>query len=74
MDINLKNNSDESNHVCSSHRDGDWIIFTCGHCPSYERRVNWRTGDVSTKGGVQHIKHSGQHFPKDYLHALTSLN
>lgn len=37
-------------HHCTSHRKGDWITWRCPLCEGYERRFNWRTGEMEVIG------------------------
>jgi hypothetical protein len=55
-------------HECESRLEGDWIVFTCELCPGHERRLNWRTGRMSTTGATPHgVTHSGLHLPTHSL-------
>lgn len=76
MDPFLENqSSDVVQHHCESYRDGDWIVFTCSKCLSYERRLNWRTGEMKIKEGEDPgILHAGEYFPIEYEYAMTSVN
>ena len=76
MDAFLDNNStDTDRHQCESYRDGDWIIFTCPKCLNYERRLNWRTGEMMVKDGEDpYILHAGEYFPTEYQHAMVCVN
>lgn len=73
LHFNLGNQS-ANQHVCQSQRDGDWIIFTCSKCPDYERRVNWRTGQMSVTHGLLHVAHIGTHLPAEIAYALRHIN
>lgn len=55
--------SGPEHHPCTSTRDGDWIIFRCGRCPDYERRMNWRTGASQVHNPQPDFQHSGHHVP-----------
>ncbi len=69
------NGSETSNHhKCESRRNGDWIIFYCPRCPEFERKLNWRTGELETKGAVKEINHSGSYFPAEYRDAFENVN
>lgn len=61
-------------HNCESIRDGDWIIFYCPKCPVYQRKLNWRTGKMKSKGTNTEVYHSGSHFPAEYHEALGNMN
>ncbi|RMG27422.1 MAG: hypothetical protein D6730_07250 [Bacteroidetes bacterium] len=49
-------------HACEAHRSGDWIVFRCAECPDYERRINWRTGEVKVRNSSE-VLHSGTYLP-----------
>ncbi len=61
-------------HKCQSYRDGDWIIFRCPHCSDYERRLNWRTGEMKARNTGGHLRHMGTYVPLEYMEALESTN
>lgn len=42
--------SNTPNHICTSHVAGLEVIFRCGLCPGYERRINLVTGDTYVTG------------------------
>lgn len=46
-------------HHCTSHRDGEWITWRCPHCEGYERRLNWKTGEMRVKRGNSTAQHAG---------------
>lgn len=48
-------------HKCTSEVQGDWVVFRCEHCPDYERRINWKTGETTVKGAkeIQHYSAIG---------------
>lgn len=54
-------------HYCTSHIDGDWIIWRCPICCDnsnnlfpYERRLNWKTGEMKPpQNRNEGIDHSG---------------
>lgn len=48
----------ENSHICTSHIDGDWIIWRCPICLGYERRFNPKTGKMAVKGKTE-FSHSG---------------
>mgnify|MGYP000266966812 CR=1 FL=1 len=60
------NISSSSNHECTSHRDGDWVIWRCPYCSDpasewysgYERRYNLKSGEMVSKG-TNDFTHSG---------------
>lgn len=61
-------------HECEAHRDGDWIVFRCPDCSDYERRFNWRTGQMKVKNTNPYINHRGEHVPPDAMYPLISRN
>ncbi|RMF58040.1 MAG: hypothetical protein D6748_09825 [Calditrichaeota bacterium] len=61
-------------HECESHREGDWIVFHCPECPDYERRINWRTGEMIVKNSDPFIRHQGHHIPEEFKDALLNVN
>ena len=66
--LNLEfTNGDFDGHYCVSKLDGDWIIWTCPICVGYERRLNWKTGDLVSNDIARNsiIKHSGKHVGED---------
>ena len=46
-------------HQCTSHREGDWTVWRCPHCPGYERRYNWLTNRMKVRTGGSTALHSG---------------
>ncbi|MCE7921466.1 MAG: hypothetical protein DYG98_00250 [Haliscomenobacteraceae bacterium CHB4] len=46
-------------HQCTSHRDGEWITWRCPHCKDYERRLNWKTGEMKVNRADSPAKHVG---------------
>ena len=50
-------------HTCNSVKNGDWIIFTCDQCKGYERRLNWKTGEMKINSGGSMAQHSGVYIP-----------
>ncbi len=64
-------------HQCSSRRDGDWIIWNCPHCPGYERKFNWMTGEMRVRKGDPDARHVGiadHSEPSDSLPVQICLN
>lgn len=62
--MNVNFFSEDGHHQCTSHREGDWIVFTCPECKGYERRYNWKTGEIKTQTGVDpSILHQGSFQP-----------
>jgi hypothetical protein len=60
-------------HVCTSYRDGDWIIYSCPHC-DYELRENWRDGNLQVRNPKRDVRHSGTYFPEEYKEAFENIN
>jgi len=66
---------DVDTHQCESYRDGDWIVFLCPKCEGYERRLNWRSGEMKVRDrSDQNIRHTGEYFPEEVGYAFTSQN
>ena len=65
MQIRFKLNTEEGEfHACESHREGDWLVFTCPHCAEYENRINFQTGErISHPVADPTIFHQGSHIP-----------
>ena len=61
-------------HTCNSTRKGDWIVFSCEQCEGYERRLNWKTGEMKVKTGGSTAQHSGVHIPAGVNPALMNLS
>ena len=62
MEIRLQEVKTQINtekHACQSRLEGNWIIWTCPHCPDYERKLNWRTGETKSKKSPSHPEHYG---------------
>jgi len=51
-------------HRCESHREGEWIIYTCQDCPNYERRVQPSTGLVQVKGATNYAIDHVHNWPR----------
>lgn len=60
-------------HICTSRRDGDWIIHACDEC-DYELRDNWRTGELIVNNAKTTVNHSGSYSPFGYQDPPSSLN
>ncbi len=43
-------------HECKTYRDGDWLVFYCTTCKDYEKRLNFKTGEVV----IRHALKNGQ--------------
>lgn len=72
--VNFKPPENTVQHKCDAVRDGDWIIFRCSKCQKYERKLNWRTGEMKIKNDSQHIYHTGEYFPVEYEEVYKNLN
>ena len=62
MDIyfkELNKEKDSNKHSCESRLEGDWIIWTCRECEGYERKLNWRTGEMRAKRTPTTAEHYG---------------
>lgn len=61
MNINFtREDTPTVGHLCTAHREGEWIVYTCPHCPTYERRIHLPTGHMLVQGGSNpHIQHQG---------------
>lgn len=70
----LGDRGEEPLHECTSVRTGDWIIFRCSQCADYERRINWRTGEMVVRDNRIDIMHTGLHLANEYREAFTNLN
>lgn len=51
MNLKLEINDGELRHNCQGHQEGDWLVFTCSLCKDYERRINYKTGEMKTRAG-----------------------
>ena len=68
-------NPDIIRHQCTSERDGDWVIFRCKHCPSFERRVNLKSGEATQKScGNPAVRHDGNYCPEVLRGMNMSMN
>lgn len=49
----------QSVHHCEVRQEENWIVYTCKHCPGYERKIDLQTGQVFVKGqsafSVDHV-------------------
>lgn len=51
-------------HKCEGKKSGDWIVFTCPHCPDFERKIHTKTGEMKTKSNPNNnYKHNGSYIP-----------
>jgi hypothetical protein len=64
--IDFRPPEDSIEHKCQATRQGDWIVFQCHECPSYERRLNWRTKEMRVRGDRPEVHHSGFYIPTEY--------
>lgn len=64
MQIRFELNQEKEYHTCESRREGDWIIFTCSHCPEYENRINFKTEQrISHPTANTNVFHQGVFVP-----------
>ncbi len=42
------NGVSENSHKCYGEMEGDWVVFRCPVCEDYERRVNFKTGEMKS--------------------------
>jgi hypothetical protein len=63
-------NLPEATHHCTSHRDGDWVIWRCPHCQGYERRLHLRTGEMRINRGHSTAQHTGANTGATNMEAL----
>jgi len=66
-------NLPEETHHCTSHREGDWIVWRCPQCDRYERRLNARTGEMKTQRGGSEARHTGMSTSVQNMEALTRI-
>jgi hypothetical protein len=57
-------------HHCTSHRDGDWIVWRCPVCEQYERRYNTRTEEMRVRRGGSEARHAGYNAGGDNMKPL----
>lgn len=61
-------------HECASKKIGDWIIYTCPHCPDYQRKQNIKTDEMKVRCDKNnHNLHSGS-YVKPGLEGLYNPN
>ncbi|MFN0037477.1 MAG: hypothetical protein ACKVUS_20645 [Saprospiraceae bacterium] len=63
----------ETIHHCTSHRDGQWIVWRCPHCERYERRFNWNTGEMRITRSDSNAQHTGMSTSVQNMQALTHI-
>jgi len=51
---------------CKGYQEGDWIIFKSPVYPDYERRFNWKTGEMSIKNDQPGVLHAGSYVPEAF--------
>jgi hypothetical protein len=61
-------------HHCTSHREGDWVVWRCPQCSDYERRMNWQTGEMNIRRGHSSAQHTGMSTQKQNMEALCKTN
>lgn|GEM_PF-1135498 len=72
--VDFKPPENAVHHPCTAIRDGDWLVFRCSECSSYERRLNWRTGAMKVKNDSPDIFHTGEYFPREYKEIFENVN
>lgn len=63
----------EDTHHCTSHREGDWIVWRCPQCERYERRFNGLTGEMKVNKGGSNARHTGMSTGTQNMEALTRV-
>jgi hypothetical protein len=63
----------ENSHSCTSHIEGDWIIWRCPICIDYERRLNVVTGKMTVKGKTE-FSHQGSNNGKSNINEPLTKN
>lgn len=63
----------EQSHQCTSHREGDWIVWRCPHCNGYERRFNWVTNEMKVRNGGSSALHTGMSTKSENMEALRQV-
>lgn len=48
----------ENHHPCTSHNEGEWVVWRCPICVGYERRFNLKTSEMHVKGKTE-FNHTG---------------
>lgn len=71
MEIEFNNLNDS--HHCTSHVDGDWIVWRCPICLEYERKFNVKTGEMKVKGKTE-FRHQGSNFGKSNINKPLTKN
>ncbi len=60
-ELDLRSSSYER-HQCEGQKKEDWLIFTCSQC-DYTRKMNWKTGEMTSSGGDKEVMHDGFFMP-----------
>jgi hypothetical protein len=56
------NSSEDGKHKCSSKREGDWVVYSCPHCPDFQKRINLKTGEMESESDdTNYYLHSGSY-------------
>jgi Zn finger protein HypA/HybF involved in hydrogenase expression len=74
LNMDFEKPQDVEFHQCQATREGDWIVFRCPKCNGYERRLNWRTGEMTSRNVNVQVLHTGNYFPDGNDPDLRSLN
>lgn len=64
--------TDQTHHQCTSHQEGNWIIWRCPQCRGYERRFNWVTNEMRIRNGGSEALHTGMSTQSQNMEALTA--
>jgi len=72
--LNFNSPPETDVHTCRAYRNGDWIVFLCDECSDYERRINWRTGEMKVKNARADVSHTGFYAPEEYREAFENVN
>lgn len=65
------NGLSEETHHCTSHREGEWVVWRCPLCDRYERRFNAKTGEMKINRGGSEARHTGTSTQMQNMQALT---
>jgi hypothetical protein len=75
MVLSLSNSNNPDTHPCETHRDGDWIVFTCPKCADFERRLNYVTGEfVCQPDENPYVQHEGNYHPVGFEVNVSTAN
>ena len=75
MEIRFNINDGQRRHQCATHREGEWVVFTCKRCPDFERRLHLPSGNIKTQTGDDPwVLHEGNYLPVGFDADVTSAN